>query len=75
MKKYTLFNYAIERYDSENNFTINMPSLNIEPSKLIRPGDIAIFRETTNKARTRPIRAKIINILKNKVTVKPPHPE
>ncbi|XP_012063839.1 PREDICTED: putative helicase MOV-10 [Atta cephalotes] len=76
MKKYTLLNYAIERYDSENNFIINMASLNIEPSKLIRPGDIAIFRETTNKARTSSsIRAKIINILKNKVTVKPPHPE
>ncbi|KYN14070.1 Putative helicase MOV-10 [Trachymyrmex cornetzi] len=72
MRKCTLLNYAIEKYNSENNFTINMESLNIEPSNLIRPGDIAIFHESTNKARaSKFIGAKIINVLKNEVTVKP----
>ncbi|KYQ47345.1 Putative helicase MOV-10 [Trachymyrmex zeteki] len=75
MKKHTLSDYAIEKCNSENHFIINVSSLNIEPSKLIGVGDIAIFHESTNTARAnRPFVAKIIKILKNNVTVKPFHP-
>ncbi|KYN40403.1 Putative helicase MOV-10 [Trachymyrmex septentrionalis] len=69
IQKCTLLNHAIEKCNSENSFTINMASLNIDFSKLIGPGDTAIFHEDANK-KSKPIRANIINILKNEVTVK-----
>ncbi|KYM99302.1 Putative helicase mov-10-B.1 [Cyphomyrmex costatus] len=71
MKKYTLLNYAIGKCNSENKIIINMESLNIDPPKLIRPGDTAIFSESTNKTRTnRTIWTKVLIVVKNKITVK-----